>query len=325
MKALIIGYGSIGKRHTENLLKKYNFEVIVVSSKTRKSQNKKIKFFESIEKSLKENPDFAIISNTTNEHVKVASILVNNGIDVFIEKPLSNSLKGIKYLLEKTKRNKNVTLMGCNLRFNPCIKKIKELLEKKSIGKIYSVQVENGSFLPDWHPNEDVSKSYVGKNGLGGGVILTCIHELDYLYWFFGDISEVFAISERKSRLDIETEDFAAILMKFKNNITASVHLDYFQKPNYRSCKIKGEKGIIEWNTDSNTVQIFEPKNNKWRKELKIKKYDKNYEYEQELDHFVSSVKSRKNTINDLSQGKYVLEVALGVKKSAKKNKIIKI
>ena len=96
---------------------------------------------------------------------------------------------------EISKRKKLITLMGCNLRFNRSIEKIKSLIEEKEVGQVISVKVECGTYLPDWHPNENYSKGYAARDDLGGGVVLTCIHELDYLYWFFGEIKEVFALN----------------------------------------------------------------------------------------------------------------------------------
>ncbi len=327
MKALVVGYGSIGKRHVKNLLKNFEIKVIVVTkdNSIKKNQNNRLKFYKSLDECISEKPDFAIISNSTNEHVKIALILAKAGINIFLEKPLSNSMHGIKQLSKITKKNKLITLMGCNLRFNPCIKKIKELIVKKSIGKILSVQVENGSFLPDWHPNEDYSKSYVAKQELGGGVILTCIHELDYLYWFFGNIKEVFSVAGKYSNLKIETEDLASMIIKFKNNIIAEVHLDFLQPPHFRSCKIKGEKGTIEWNSDSNAVRIFDIKKKKWNTILKMKNYNKNIEYNEEIIHFVKSVNDRKITINDLQQGIDVLKIALAAIRSSKTKKITRV
>ena len=59
-------------------------------------------------------------------------------------------------------------MIGCNLRFFPPISKIKKLIEQNKIGKIISVQIENGSYLPDWHPYEDYRKGYAAKKKLGG-------------------------------------------------------------------------------------------------------------------------------------------------------------
>ena len=76
--------------------------------------------------------------------------------------------------------------MGCQLRMHPGLQKIEEWIKQDKLGKIYSVQVDLGEYLPDWHPWEDYRQSYAARADQGGGVILTLIHELDYLHWLFG-------------------------------------------------------------------------------------------------------------------------------------------
>ena len=110
--------------------------------------------------------------------------------------------------------------------------------------------LESGSYLPDWHPYEDYRNSYASKENLGGGVVLTCIHEIDYLHWFFGEIKELFAMTGKFSDLKIEVDDLASVTMKFSNNIIVELHLDFFQKPDFRCCKIIGTNGTIYWDSD---------------------------------------------------------------------------
>ena len=140
-------------------------------------------------------------------------------MDLFIEKPLSNSKSGIKTLDKIVKQKKLITLMGNQFRFHPCIKKIHQLVKQKKIGKIISVQVENGSYLPDWHPYEDHAISYASQKKLGGGVVLTQIHDIDYLYWIFGNPKSVFSVTGKFSKLDISVEDYSSSLIQFRNNI----------------------------------------------------------------------------------------------------------
>ena len=113
--------------------------------------------------------------------------------------------------------------------------------------------------------------------------------------------------------------------MKFKNNIIAEVHLDYFQKPEVRSCKIIGTKGTIYWDSIDNEVKIYDFKKSKWVSKLKIKKYNKNEMYVKELKHFIQCVNKNEKSINDISQGEYVLRLALGITKSSKLKKSIMI
>jgi len=327
MKILVVGYGSIGKRHVKNLLENSDSEIIICTKNKNleKFDMNRVKIVKSLKKAMNENITCALITNNTSEHVETATKLINKNIDIFIEKPLSNSIEGISNLLKLVKKKKIITLMACNLRFHPCIEKIKKMINSNEIGKIISVQVENGSYLPDWHQNEDYSKSYVAKQKLGGGIILTSIHELDYLYWLFGDVKEVFAVSEKMSELKIETNDIALMILKFKKNILAEVHLDYLQRPYFRSCKIKGTKGVIYWDSDSNSVKVFNTNTKKWSKKMHVKKYEHNLEYVKEINHFIHSVKNNKKTINNLEDGIDTLKIALAAIRSSKTKKLIKI
>ena len=325
---MIVGLGSIGKRHLRNILAIENtkkLEIIIYSKQTKSylSNHKNIKIFDTLDKCLLEKPDVGFITNETIHHIPIAIKLAKVGLDLFIEKPLSNKISNVKTFSKIVKTKKLITLVGCNLRFHRCINEIKNLIDQKVIGDIISVKVECGTYLPDWHPNENYSKSYASRDDLGGGVVLTCIHELDYLFWFFGETQEVFSMTGKYSNLKITASDLSAIILKFKNNIIAEVHLDYFQKPEARSCKLIGTKGTITWDSLSNEVKIYDFKKSKWKSKLKIKKYDKNEMYVKELEHFIQCVNKKKKTINDISQGEYVLKVALGIIKSSKLKKSI--
>ena len=132
-------------------------------------------------------PNIAFITNETSFHVKTAIRLAKAKLDLFIEKPLSSSSNGTKELEKIASKNHLVSLVGCDHRFHPCLKKIKEILEKKNLGRIFSVQVESSSLLSDWHPYEDYRNGYSAKKELGGGIATTMTHELDFLRWFFGN------------------------------------------------------------------------------------------------------------------------------------------
>lgn len=325
MKALVIGYGSIGKRHVKNL-SSFSGTEIIVCTKHHDAGNilkKRCKLYNTLERSLEEKPDFGVIANVTSLHVATAIKLANAGIDLFIEKPLSNSMRGVKTLLALVRKKKLVTLMGCNLRFHPCIQKIKEIISTNEIGKIVSVRVESGSYLPDWHPYEDYRLSYASREDLGGGVVLTCIHEIDYLYWFFGEPKEIFSMTGKYSDLDLSVDDLSCILIRFKNNIIAEIHLDYFQRPDFRSCKIIGTKGTIYWDSDTNTVKLYDARKNKWVQKIKLKNYDRNVMYVREMSHFINCVNNKEKSVNDISQGVKTLEIVLAIKRASKIKKIV--
>ena len=323
-KILIVGYGSIGKRHVNNLISIPNTEIIICTKQNEiKFTNKKIKIYNKLNEALKEKPDIAFVTNETSKHVPVAIKLAKQKLDLFLEKPLSNSMIDVKTLVSTTKKNNLITQIGCNFRFHPCLIKMKKIIDKGTIGKIIVAQVESGSYLPDWHPYEDYRSGYAARKDLGGGIVLTCIHEIDYLYWFFGEIKEVFSITGKFSDLEVTSDDMSSAILRFKNNIIAELHLDYFQKPDFKSCKIKGTKGTIYWDSDHNEVKIYLTKNNKWETVMKLKNFKRNQTFLDEIKHFMKCVKTKKQTINDINQGVRTLEIALAIKKSSKIKKMV--
>ena len=327
---LIAGYGSIGKRHLENFLQLKDIQLTVYTKRNDLQLLKKkgIKVSSSLTECLKENQDIGVVTNETSLHIPIAIKLAEEGLDLFLEKPLSNSLKGVEKLRAIVKKKKLITQMGCNLRFHPCIKKIKSLIEQEKIGKIISAQVQNCSYLPDFHRWEDYRKSYAARKDLGGGVILTQIHEIDYMYWFFQEVENVVSMSGKFSALDVTAEDYMSSLLQFKNKIIGELHMDYFQRPSFRSCKIRGTKGEIYWNSDNNCVNIFNMNKRKWET-----KFDNGFShnldtyasYVEELKHFLKCVKHRKETINDLEQGIATLKIALAIKKASKLMKSVNV
>jgi len=327
---LIAGYGSIGKRHLENFLQFKDIQLTVYTKRNDLQLLKKkgIKVSSSLTECLKENQDVGVVTNETSLHIPTAIKLAEEGLDLFLEKPLSNSLKGVEKLRAIVKKKKLITQMGCNLRFLPCIKKIKSLIEQEKIGKIISAQVQNCSYLPDFHRWEDYRKSYAARKDLGGGVILTQIHEIDYMYWFFQEVENVVSMSGKFSALDVTAEDYMSSLLQFKNKIIGELHMDYFQRPSFRSCKIRGTKGEIYWNSDNNCVNVFNMNKQKWETKFDdgfSHNLDTYSSYVEELKHFLKCVKHRKKTINDLEQGVATLKIALAIKKASKLMKSVTV
>jgi len=320
-----VGYGSIGKRHVNNLLLIPDIEIIICTHRhdIDNELKNKCKIIESLDECINEKPIAAIISNVTSLHIQTALKLASAGLHLFIEKPLSNNLENMEKLLDIVCERKLVTFMGFNLRFHECIKKIKELLENNTIGKIISVNAESGSYLPDWHPYEDYRNSYASKENLGGGVVLTCIHEIDYLHWFFGEIKELFAMTGKFSDLKIEVDDLASVIMKFSNNIIAELHLDFFQKPDFRCCKIIGTNGTIYWDSKDNIVKVYDIKLKKWIEKINIANYERNDMYVDEMKYFLDCVSMNKNTDNDIKNGISTLKIALDIIESSKSKRLV--
>jgi predicted dehydrogenase len=327
LKSLVIGYGSIGKRHIDNLSKFKNIEIIVITKRKSDDFLKKrnCTIYKSLDSGIKEKPDFAIISNETSYHLPIIKKLIKSKINFFVEKPLGNSLKNINDVLKIVNKKKIITQVGCNYRFHPFLKEIKKILKNNKLGRIISIRSENGSYLPDWHLDENYEDGYAARKNLGGGVILTCIHELDYLFWLFGKISSLSSFVSKKSDLKIDSEDLALILLNFSNGIFGEVHLDFFQKPSSRTLKIIGTKSTLLCNFYSKKLLLYNHKNKKWDVALTLKNYNNNQMYVDELTHFIQCVKHERQTINSINDGVETLKIAMMIKKSSNLKKMVRI
>jgi len=322
MKFLIIGYGSIGKRHANNLKVLVDNKNISICRQPGEEQIFGFKTFFNLNEALLGRPDAAIIAVPTSLHIPVALICAKAGVHLFIEKPLSHNLQGVDELFRLVRKNKLIVMGGCNIRFHPGMEKIKELIDGGKIGKVISVFSQAGQYLPDWRPQNDYKNSYSAKKELGGGVILDLIHEIDYQYWLFGKADAVSAMINKLSNLNIDTEDNADILIRFKNNVQSNIHLDYIQRHPQRTCQIIGEKGTIIWNYFDNFLKIFI---NGKETMKSYSDFDKNDMYVREMKHFVSCLKKKSRPLIDLEQQIDVLNIATAAKKSQEMRKVINL
>jgi len=325
---LIVGFGSIGRRHTNNILKITDSKIIIFTKRKNIPKDeffdhnlnfKRITVSSNLDNCLKYNPAIAFVTNETSLHSKNAIKLAKKGLDLFIEKPLSNTLKNLSELKKITKKNDLIVMVGCNFRFFPPFKKIKREIESERVGKLLSIQCENSSFLPDWHPNEDYSKSYAARKNLGGGVTLTQIHELDYLTWFFGPLKKISSVVRKISDLQVDSDDICICILESNDKKLIELHLDFFSKPFFKRIKIRGTKGILIWDSDKNHINFFNYKTSSW-KLLSIKnnysltsKFTNNM-YLDELKYFLKCVSLRKEPMNNLSESEKILKVALDLK-----------
>lgn len=325
MKILIIGYGSIGKRHLKNMLSlgKKDTELMLCRS-SKKEANAGNNVFFDLDEALAQKPDVVFITNPTSLHITAALKAAEKGCHLFIEKPLSNNADGVDKLLKIVEEKNLIVMVGYNMRFHQSIVLMKNLLDKKTIGKVLAARIEVGSYLPDWHPGEDYRKSYSASKALGGGVILDLSHELDYARWLLGEVREVMCFSGKLSSLDIETEDTAEIILRMESGALVEIHLDYLQRSPIRTCEIIGELGTIKWNSDEKDVKLFSIKKNKWES-FKEKEDDRNSMYVDEVRHFIDCVENGKKPLVSALEGKKVLDIALAAKKSSETGIMIKV
>lgn len=328
MKILIIGGGSIGQRHLRNLMNLgiKDIAVLDVNEKKLKEVEKKyqVKTYKKLESALREKWDATFICTSPASHTEIALVLIEKKIPIFMEKPLSDNFQNIQTLINKIKKNEIPVMMGYNLNFHPQFEEVKKILEGKLLGKIWGVRVSFGQYLPGWHPWEDYRYGYSAQRKLGGGIVLDAIHEIDYLYHFFGKVKKIFALTEKVSNLKIDTEDYAEIIFWFKNGLNGEIHMDYLQRTPSRNLEIIGEKGTLIWDLINTELKYFLVEDKKWHFK-KINNFDYNQTYIKEIKHFLNCLKGDKKPRPGIDRGYETLKIALAAKKSSELKKVINL
>jgi predicted dehydrogenase len=293
MKILICGLGSIGLRHTKNLLKLgYEDILLFTSRKVIEKRLKNLKKFNSLANALQEKPNLVLVCNSTHLHEDIIITCLKKNINIFIEKPVGFNKKKLEKISELIKKKPNINnMVGYMMRFHPAIIRIKQLLKSNEIGEVFHFSSCWGEYLPNWHKNENYRNSYASNKSMGGGVSLTLSHDLDLSFYLFDKIKKVEIIKNNINSLKINAESSVDFLVSFKKNINGFIHLDYLQKKPVRNLIITGTEGSIEFNYYKNKIQIN--KNNKQKKIL-FKQFKRNHLFINEMKYVLESIKSKK-------------------------------
>jgi predicted dehydrogenase len=318
--ALVVGAGSIGRRHARNLVDLGITAVVTdpdPDARARATDELGIEAYDSMDEALDSDPDIAVIGTPTRHHVEGAMKAARAGCHLLIEKPLSHEITGVDELETIISECGLVTLVGCNMRFHPAIRRIYNLLRDGTIGDIVAARFEGGSYLPDWFPDSDYRNSYSARTDLGGGVILDYIHEINYARWFLGEFETVSAIAGQRSELEIETNDVAGILVETADGVVCEFHLDYVQRAYSRSCHIVGERGTIRWSWDDECVKWYTAGDETWHTFERPTDWDINDMYVEEMNHFLECIEADEETTCPVNCGRQDLAVALAARESA--------
>ncbi|HBY07682.1 MAG TPA: hypothetical protein DEH22_07835 [Chloroflexi bacterium] len=337
MKFLIAGFGSIGRRHFRNLLALEECDIVFLRSQRSTLPDDEIDDFPietEISAALAHHPDAVIIANPTALHLDVAIPAAEQGCHLFIEKPVSHSLARIDELQAALARGGGKAFTAFQFRFHPGLQCIKDYLnfaltpalspgERGSIGCPLSVRVHWGEYLPDWHPWEDYRQSYSARSDLGGGVVLTLCHPLDYLRWLFGDVRSLWAFTSRDSDLKLDVEDTAEIGLRFENGVIGSVHLDYVQRPPGHRLEIIGTIGTIRWDNADGGVEVFDAKAGDWQHHPMPEGFERNDLFLAEMDHFLRVMCDEVEPRATLGDGIWSQKLVQGVYDSAREGRLI--
>ena len=344
MKVLFIGLGSIGQRHLRNLrtIVGDSVDVIAFRSKNQSTvldeqqrvvensdlvQQYQIKEFDDLDQALADKPDITFITNPSCYHIDVALKAAQLGCHLFIEKPLSVDTDQIDQLIGLVRKKKLTAIVAYQYRFHPGLMQVEYWLKNKKIGQLISATLVQGDYLPQWHPYENYRDSYASRKELGGGVLLTQIHEFDNALHLFGLPRRIFAMGGKLSQLEINVEDTASVLMECEYEgkiLPVTIQTDFLQSPPVRNYTIVGDEGRIFLDLIDNNTYLTKRKTGE--KEFHdYKGFKRNQLFIEELKHFLQAISGKTLPSVNIKTGLSSLRMALAARESIETKRPIKL
>ncbi|GAB4580890.1 MAG: Gfo/Idh/MocA family oxidoreductase [Anaerolineales bacterium] len=319
MKFLIAGLGSIGRRHFRNLRALGENDILLYRTHKATLPDEElagVPVETDLHAALAHKPDAVIVANPTALHLEVAIPAAQAGCHLLLEKPISHSLEGVDQLREAVARTGARVLVGFQFRFHPGLRTVKDLFARGDIGECVSVRAHWGEYLPNWHPWEDFRTGYAARPDLGGGVVLTLCHPLDYLRMLLGEATVGASLTSHRG-LGLPVEDTAEIGLRFANGAVGSVHLDYVQRPPKHTLELIGTEGTMVWDNADGGVKVFRASHNAWETYPAPFGFERNTMFLEQMRHFIRVVRGEEEPICTLEDGVRVLEMCLSVTRDA--------
>jgi len=319
MKVLFLGLGGVGQRHLRNFheLTDGKHEYLTISKSTSKNEiSNSLELNQSTD--IFEKYSIKVFPNLKEALILEPKLALENGSNVYLEKPATLTKKECDELDFLSKRKNLKISVSFQLRFMPWLNKVKDILVSNKYGKPLFVSAIVSEYMPHWHRYEDYQKSYASRKELGGGVVFTQIHEIDYLIYLFGSLNFHSAIGGKFSDLNINVEDtaFSLLYSNYMGKIIP-IHLsqDYLGLPKRRELLIQFEsvrltcdfvRGNCKVESSDKILELFE-----------YKSFQRNDAFKAQLSRFIDLLEceSNKNAPVSLSEASVGIEIAEKIKK----------
>lgn len=307
----MVGFGSIGTRHFNNILdvlKERNCTCtidLIRSGKGNELDEEISRHVNQIYYSYASAPDdydVLFITNPTHLHFSTIKQFVNNTEHMFIEKPLFDEADVCPEELNLKKGN--VYYVACPLRYTEVIQYLKH---SSDIAGTICARAICSSYLPEWRPGQDYRDTYSAHKNQGGGVSVDLIHEWDYICYLFGQPEQVLSIIGTFSKLEIDSDDLSIYIAKYAN-MAVEVHLDYFGRKTIREIQLFTDTDTIVGDLANSEIRFMNS-----GKVISFKEKRNDFQ-RKEIEHYFDIIEGKAVNDNDISTAFSVLKLTKGRK-----------
>lgn len=303
----IIGLGSIGTRHLNNIVtvldkREVSYSIDLIRSGKGKAIKGDIgnhinEIFYSYD-DCPDDYDVVFITNPTHLHFDTIKKFVTKTNHMFIEKPVFDVVNVPMEALQL--KNNMVYYVACPLRYTSVLQYIKNEINLKNV---YCARSICSSYLPEWRAGQDYRDTYSAHKDQGGGVSIDLIHELDYIFYIFGEPEEVFNLKGKFSNLEIDSDDLSLYVAKYTDK-AVELHLDYFGRKTIREIQMFTDEDTIVGDIVNSEIRYL-----KSGKVISFKEERNDFQCK-EIEHFFNIIEGKVSNDNDIYTALKTLRIA---------------
>ena len=328
IRVLVVGCGSIGRRHARVLRQLGVANLALCDAEPQAVERARGEIggapgYRSLEEALDDRFDACFLCTPPALHVPMARLAARRGADMFVEKPLSTGLAGIDALEEEVRVSNRIAMVGYCFRYHEGLRRVRSMIGAGRIGRLVGVRAAVGDDLSCARPGADYRTLYVTAEDVG--VTLDMIHEPDFVRWIVGSPPKtVCAVTGKRSDLEMLGDDMADMLVTFESGVVANIHLDFFQVRRRRSSEYLGTEGTItldmaEW--EQAVVSSTRAGEDGWSTEVLLMERDDMFRAMDE--EFLRCVADRTPPRNSLREGADSLRMALAARISSRSGRAV--
>jgi predicted dehydrogenase len=255
-RVLVVGLGSIGQRHARLLSERSDIELLLCDPVDQYRMqtlaalvNPQEAEYPEFSIALEADPDIVFVCVPNHLHVPIGLQAIENGVDIFVEKPISDSLKAARTLVKAAETAGRFLQVGYMMRLDEGLLKLKKIVDCGDLGNLVGGRAMIGTYITLL--NAKNSDRINHPNSL----IVDYTHELDFVSWFFGEIADLSAMGTSIGDLELRPHpNLFQINLRMKTGALVQVHMDYIQYPQRRIFEIYGDRGTLTY--DFMTGQI---------------------------------------------------------------------
>lgn len=259
---MVIGLGSIGRRHLRNLAAQFpNAHLHVLRHRASPDSDAialGATLHSDVDAALALDIDLVVLATPSANHIDLLPRLIAKGFHLLVEKPVVAALSDCDLILKALdSAPPAIRAAGFNFRYLPSLQQARARVVSGALGRLARASLTAGLWLPDWRPDQKYTKGYSADAARGGGVELDLVHEIDVARWFFGDLALDYARGGHQSRLDIAANDTAlAVLSAPAGGPFVQIALDYVSRQRVRHYEVVGDAAGLEWDLAGSLTEL---------------------------------------------------------------------